>query len=89
MKTFITVGILEAISYLALLLVAMPLKYVWHIEAAVKYTGWVHGVLFISYVVALFAVGIKHKWPAKLYVWGFVASLLPLGPIFFDKKFLK
>lgn len=88
-KTFVTVGWLETISYLSLLLIAMPLKYIWDIEEAVKYNGWVHGVLFVTYIVLLLIVGIKLKWKLNLYVFGFIAALLPLGPIVFDRKYLK
>lgn len=88
MKTFKTIGLLEAISYLCLLLIAMPLKYIWGIEEAVKYTGWAHGVLFVAYVVAMLFTGVKFKWSAKLYIFAFIASLLPFGPIVFDKKYL-
>lgn len=89
MRTFKNIGLLEAISYLTLLLIAMPLKYIWGMDDAVKYTGWAHGVLFISYVVILFITGIKYKWSFKLYFLGFIASLLPFGPIVFDKKYLE
>ncbi|MEP7128906.1 MAG: DUF3817 domain-containing protein, partial [Chitinophagales bacterium] len=46
-------GITEGISFLVLLFIAMPLKYFADIPEAVKYTGWLHGLLFILYLVAL------------------------------------
>lgn len=82
------VGYAEAVSYLLLLVIAMPLKYIWGINAAVKYTGWAHGVLFIAYVFMLLVEGIQHKWKFSWYIFGFIAALLPFGPIVFDKKIL-
>ena len=49
-------GIAEGISFLVLLLIAMPLKYLMHIPEAVKYTGWVHGALFITFIYFAFEV---------------------------------
>ncbi|MBK8609388.1 MAG: DUF3817 domain-containing protein [Chitinophagaceae bacterium] len=42
---FRIVGIAEGISFLVLLLIAMPMKYFMQIPEAVKFTGWVHGAL--------------------------------------------
>lgn len=82
------IGYAEAASYLLLLLIAMPLKYIWEIDEAVKYTGWAHGVLFIGYVFMLLIDGILNKWKISWYAFGFIAALLPFGPVFFDQKIL-
>lgn len=87
-KNLQRVGYLEAASYLLLLGVAMPLKYLAEMDWAVKYTGWAHGVLFIAYLIFLGWEGMKNKWAFKIYVYGFIAALLPFGPIVFDKKVL-
>ena len=42
-------GILEGISFLLLLGIAMPLKYIWHQEIYVRYCGLTHGIFFILY----------------------------------------
>ena len=46
------IGLLEGISFLVLLGVAMPLKYVWDEPQAVRGVGMAHGVLFLAYVTA-------------------------------------
>ena len=46
-------AVVEGISYLILLFVAMPLKYFFNIPEAVKYFGWIHGVLFLVFLVFL------------------------------------
>jgi integral membrane protein len=83
---FRLIGILEGTSYLVLLLIAMPLKYVWDLPLAVKYVGWAHGVLFIAYIVALLIATFKYRWSFWKLVLGGVASLLPFGPFVIDKR---
>ncbi|MCJ8164854.1 DUF3817 domain-containing protein [Pontibacter sp. E15-1] len=83
-----TVGIYEGISYLLLLGIGMPLKYMLGIPEVVKYVGWAHGVLFILYMVALLQVTLVHRWSFLKVAAGVVASLLPFGPFILDKKLL-
>ena len=83
------VGILEGISYLFLLFVAMPLKYMWGDPVWVQKIGMLHGLLFILYVVLL-ALGkyqLRFSWNATF--WMFVLSLVPFGTFYSDVKFLK
>ncbi|CAN5433590.1 DUF3817 domain-containing protein [soil metagenome] len=80
------IGIAEGISFLILLFVAMPLKYLGGIPEAVKYTGWMHGILFIMYIYALISVYIDYKWTIKRTAIGFIASLLPFGTFVLDKQ---
>lgn len=80
-----TVGLLEGASYLLLLFVAMPLKYLFALPIAVRVTGMVHGVLFILFVYALLRAAQSRRWPLKRVGVVFIASLLPFGPWFIDK----
>ncbi len=41
----------EGVSFLILLFIAMPLKYIWGQPSAVKNFGTVHGLLFILYIL--------------------------------------
>jgi integral membrane protein len=82
-------GVLEAISFLLLLGIAMPLKYVWGQPELVRIVGMAHGILWILYV-GLAALGqLDYKWPWRTTALLFVASLLPFGPIIADAKLLK
>ena len=80
------VTLLEAISYLILLFVAMPLKYVWGMPLAVKIAGSVHGGLFVLFCIALMRVLMQTSWPFSRAVLLFIASLLPLVPFFIDRR---
>lgn len=84
-----TVGLLEGASYLLLLFVAMPLKYVLGMPQAVRVTGMVHGILFIVFLYALLRATMSRHWPLKRALLVFVASLVPFGPLFIDKMLLE
>jgi integral membrane protein len=70
----------EGVSYLLLLLVAMPLKYVWGIPSAVKWVGLIHGVLFIALAASVLLAMVLAALPFKTACVVGVASLLPAGP---------
>jgi integral membrane protein len=82
-------GIAEGISFLLLLCIAMPLKYLLNWPLAVKITGWIHGVLFVLYVSLAFYVKIRHRWPLKKFAGAFLAAWLPLGTFYFDRLLKK
>lgn len=80
------IGFIEGVSYLVLLGIAMPLKYFAGYPLAVKYTGWVHGVLFVAFGFALLNVWINRKWRFTKVLKAFIASLLPFGTFILDKS---
>jgi integral membrane protein len=84
---FFKIGIAEAISFLLLLGVAMPLKYGLGLPEAVKYTGWAHGLLFMGYILWLFLAADEQKWGFKVVALGFIAALVPFGPFWFHKRY--
>lgn len=84
-----TIGTWEAISYLLLLGVAMPLKYIWHWELAVRVVGLAHGLLWMAYIGLAVLGQIDYKWSWKVTGWLFLASLLPFGPFVADAKLLR
>jgi integral membrane protein len=82
-------GIAEGISFLVLLLIAMPLKYIWDWPLAVKYVGWAHGLLFMIYVSLAYYAKEVYNWPFFKFVKAFIAAWLPLGTFVFDKELKK
>ena len=88
-KTLRLVGLLEGISFLLLLFIAMPVKYMLDNPILVKYVGMGHGVLFVLFLVVLFAVCEKQKWSLSMFLMGLIASILPFGPFVFDLKLKK
>lgn len=80
------IGFGEAISWLLLLGFAMPMKYIWHNPLPVKYVGWVHGLLFISYIAMAYIVKEENNWSFKKLATAFIAAFLPFGTFIFDSK---
>jgi integral membrane protein len=77
---------IEGISFLVLLFIAMPLKYLAHLPRPVLYTGWVHGILFIIFCAALLRAMLVTKWPVSRCAIVFIAALLPFGPFILDRR---
>lgn len=87
-KVFRVTAILEGISYLALFAFTMPLKYWAGIGQPNKWVGYAHGVLFILYILLLLVLMFEKKWGVKKFLILFIASLLPFGTFYADKKYL-
>ncbi|MCA9662201.1 MAG: DUF3817 domain-containing protein [Myxococcales bacterium] len=78
------IGLLEGTSFLVLLGIAMPLKYLAGQPLAVKLVGWAHGALFMLFVLALFHAASDRDWPLKKMAAGFIAAVIPFGTFIFD-----
>ncbi len=83
------VALLEGISFLVLLGIAMPLKYYFDQPDAVKIVGMAHGVLFVLYTVNLLIVHLKFKWNFLKTTGAFIASFIPFGTFYADKKWFR
>lgn len=79
-------GLMEAVSFILLVGIAMPLKYVWGKPEAVRVIGMAHGVLFILFCVALARVMMALRWPLGRGAFVFVMALVPFGPFLIDGK---
>ncbi len=88
-KLFRATAILEGISYLLLFALTMPLKYWADITEPNKVVGYAHGFLFIAYVVICLVFVRERKWGLKKTFVLLMASLLPFGTFYADKKYLK
>lgn len=79
-------ALVEAVSWLVLLGVAMPLKYFAGMPQAVSIVGAAHGALFVAFCVALARAAGLARWPLARTVSVFVASLLPGVPFLMDAR---
>lgn len=79
-------GMVEGVSYLLLLGVAMPLKHVAGKPEAVFVVGWAHGVLFVLYAVVATIAAATGRMTWGSWCWAAVASLLPFGPFVLDSR---
>ena len=86
LSIFRKIAVAEGISYVALVFIAMPLKYWAGIPLAVKYTGWAHGLLFVLYMIFMIMASSEYKWSFKKAAIIGGASLIPFAPFWVDKK---
>ena len=87
-KLFRLITLLEGSSYLLLLFVAVPLKYLMGDESYVKLLGMPHGVLFIAYIILSFVMRKKMNWNTTSFIIILLASIIPFGTFYVDKKYL-
>ncbi len=89
MKALRIIAYLEGISFLVLLGIAMPLKYFFNTPTPNKIVGMVHGLLFVMYVFYVISAKIEQGWPRKKMLWALLASIIPFGTFWADKKLFK
>lgn len=80
------VGMAEGLSFLLLMGVAMPLQYFAGMPEAVKWAGWLHGILFILYGATIFAALLAGRISFGKSVLAVCTSLIPLGPFLIDSR---
>ncbi len=79
---------LEGLSYILLLFVGVPLKYLAGNSFLVKALGMPHGLLFLAYIVLALFIRSRMKWDTKTTFIVLIASLLPFGTFYVNKKYL-
>ena len=79
-------GFLEGASLLLLLLVAMPLKYLFHLPVAVRIAGGIHGLLFLLFVSAVYRASIERSWAVRRTLLVLGAAFIPGGTLALDSS---
>ena len=79
-------GMVEGLSYLILVFIAMPLKYIWGDPSMVTAVGRIHGLLWVVFCFALVDAKSNKGWTIKQAMVPFIASMLPFGPFVVDRK---
>ena len=85
-KKFGLINTVEGYSYIILVFIAMPMKYLLDIPLAVKVAGMAHGVLFIIFCLLLVKAWRETNWPFRENIVFFIASLIPFGTFFTKTK---
>ncbi|WP_419764554.1 MAG: DUF3817 domain-containing protein [Arcobacter sp.] len=86
---FRIISYIEGLSYLTLLFIAMPIKYLGDNPYPVKIIGMAHGILFILFMIFLFESMRKYSWENRFSIRLFIYSLLPFGSFVIEKKIKK
>ncbi|MFC0605670.1 DUF3817 domain-containing protein [Winogradskyella pulchriflava] len=81
-------ALLEGVSYILLLFIATPIKYFANDPQYVKMLGMPHGLLFIAYVVMTVLISKDMKWTNRTLWVVLLASIIPFGTFYIDKKYL-
>jgi integral membrane protein len=80
---------LEGVSLLILMFVCMPLKYIFHLPIYTKVTGYIHGGLFIIFLVYVWQAAEEYNWKFKDTTWKVIfSSFIPFGTFYVDKTIL-
>ncbi|WP_100405807.1 DUF3817 domain-containing protein [Bacillus solitudinis] len=89
LSQFRVIGYLEGMSFILLLGLAMPLKYMFDMPMWVTVVGAIHGFLFVLYVAYVAFSMFKLRWTLSKGFLALIASVVPFGPFFFDAKLLR
>lgn len=87
-RVFRWVSILEGVSFLVLLFLAMPLKYFFDLPQMVRVVGMAHGILFVAYVLGALIMYKPLNWQRQTLLIAIVCSVVPFGPFYIEKKYL-
>lgn len=89
LNRFRKVAFAEGVSFLVLLGIAMPLKYLANMPKAVSVVGMIHGILFVAFMILAWetmgALNRKFAW----FIKAFIASIIPFGTFVLDKELKK
>ena len=86
-KTFKIIAFLEGWSYILLLFIAVPTKYILENEFYVQILGMPHGILFLIYILLAFMLRSRFNWENKIFGYILLASIIPFGTFYVTKKY--
>ena len=86
---FRKIAFAEGVSFLVLLLIAMPLKYFANLPMAVTVVGGLHGALFVAFIILAYLVKEEYKKNFGWMIKAFLASIIPFGTFVMDKEWKK
>lgn len=79
----------EGISFLVLLGIAMPLKYLADMPMAVTVVGGLHGALFVAFIILAYFVKDQYKKDFTWLMKASLASIIPFGTFYMDRQWKK
>jgi integral membrane protein len=91
LKFFKIVALMEGVSYLVLfsnMLIVKPANLELY-KSLLYPIGMAHGVLFITYIILATILKFQDNWSFKKFGIIGIASLIPFGTFYIDKKYLR
>lgn len=89
LNIFRITAFLEGVSYILLLFIATPIKYLLNDPQYVKLLGMPHGLLFIGYIILAFMLKPELRWNNRQFSTILLAAIIPFGTFYMDRKYLK
>ena len=89
LKIFKITALLEGVSFILLLFIATPIKYLYEDPQYVKLLGMPHGILFMAYVALAFMLKKDLNWTNRQFKIILLDSIIPFGTFYIDRKYLK
>lgn len=86
-RIFRVISLLEGVSYLLLMSLGLYFKYVLQDDYFVKLFGMPHGVLFMAYILMAILIKNQMRWNIKTLVIVLLASVIPFGTFYIDRKY--
>lgn len=88
LNIFRIIAFLEGVSYILLLFIATPIKYLLDNPEYVKLLGMPHGLLFMGYIIMAFMIKKEMHWTSKQFRNVLLASIIPFGTFYIDRNYL-
>ena len=85
LKLFRTLGLVEGLSLLTLLFIAMPARYQFGYDF-VWQAGMTHGILWLAYVTLSMPVSHKQGWSIMFWMLVLLSSVTPFAVFFLDSR---
>lgn len=83
------IGLLEGVSLLLLIGVAVPMKHIYGNPVLVRTLGPIHGLLFLLFVIKTLSVGVEQRWKFSETTWKvLLACVVPFGTFYIDSRIL-
>lgn len=89
LKIFRIIAFLEGLSYVLLLFIAVPIKYLNNDPSYVKMLGMPHGLLFMGYIALAIVLRTDNQWIKNNFFMVLMASIIPFGTFVIEKKLNK
>ncbi len=80
------ISYIEGLSLIILFFIAMPIKYVLGEPVAVRIAGTIHGLLWLTFLYALYTAYNKNRFDKNLTISIFILSVIPFGFFFIEKQ---
>ena len=86
LSLFRKLSLIEGLSLIVLLFIAMPAKYHFGYVDSIWSVGMIHGILFLAYFIISLVVSHQQKWSVIFWVITLISSIIPFGCFFLDRK---